>query len=86
MIRMNPIPMPMAARIEAAATAPTNGSAAASVARRSRSILPSRTSCTAFTSAACSRNAPNTVSISPMNAPTEPSAQLSSALTTAMTR
>ena len=50
MIRMNPIPMPMAARIEATATVPTNGSAALSVALRSMSTVPSRTSCTALTS------------------------------------
>ena len=40
MIRMNPIPMPMLARIDAIATEPTNGSAAETVARRSRSTRP----------------------------------------------
>ena len=86
MIRMNPIPMPMLARMEATATEPMNGIAAERVARRSRSTRPSRTSCTASTSADCSRNMANSVKISPMNAPAVPSPQLSSALMTAITR
>ena len=78
--------MAMLARIDASATEPTNGSAADTVSPRLRSTRPSRTSWTAFTSAACSRKTAKMVKISPMKAPMEPAAQLSSALMAAITR
>ncbi|HXT90437.1 MAG TPA: hypothetical protein VN714_14390 [Trebonia sp.] len=86
MRRNRPTAMPMLARIDATATAPTNGMAAEMVPRKSRSTRPSRTSCTAVTSAACSRNMPTRLMTQPTITPKPPSAQLSSALMMAMTR
>ena len=86
MISASPMVIPMLARIEAIATAPTYGSAARTVWPRSRSARPSRTSWTAFTSAACSRNMANRLNSSPRKAPHDPAARDSSAVMTATTR
>ena len=79
MMSANPMKIPIAARIDAAATGRTYGSAADSVPRRSRSTRPSRTSCTAFTSAACSRNIKNRLMNQPTPAPMFPAAKVSNA-------
>ena len=86
MISASPIAIPILARIEAIATEPTYGRATRTVWPKSRSTRPSRTSCTALTSAACNRNMPNRLNSSPRKAPHDPAARDSSAVTTATTR
>ena len=57
MISAKPIAMPIPARMDAAITAGRNGTTADTVSPRFRSARPSRTSWTALTRAAWTRNA-----------------------------
>ena len=86
MISANPTTIPIAARIDAPATGSTYGSAADKVSRRPRSTRPSRTSCTAFTSAACSRNMQNRLITAAAAAPGSPATAVSRAPIAAATR
>ena len=71
MIRISPMVMAMPARIEAPATGRMKGVAARTVSLMDRSTRPSRTSCTALTSVACSRKAATIPTREPSSAPTK---------------
>ena len=83
MIRASPIVMAMPARIEAPATAHRYGVAADTVSPMDRSTRPSRTSCTALTSVACSRKAAMICTSAPSATPTLPASARSAAMTAA---
>jgi hypothetical protein len=70
MIRISPMVMAMPARIDAPATDRMYGAAARMVSPMDRSTRPSRTSCTALTSVACSRKAATMLTREPSTAPT----------------
>jgi hypothetical protein len=80
-----PAAIAMPATIEAMATGTRYGTAAFTVSAIVMSPRPSRSSCTALTSAACSKKAPNMLAIKARNGPTSP-ARPSSAATTAAPR
>jgi len=86
MSRNSPMAIAMPARIEAPATAPRYGVAARTVSPRDRSARPSRTSCTALTSVACSRKAATISTREPSTAPTVVPPSAKSAAMTAATR
>ncbi len=86
MIRMRPIVIAMPARIDAIATGPMEGVAADTVWPKDRSARPSRTSCTALTSAAWSRKAATNSTMEPRKTPKMPPISARSPATTAAAR
>ncbi len=82
--RNNPIEIAIAARIDAPATGPRYGRAADTVSLMDMSARPSRTSCTALTSVACSRKAATTDTTKPSPKPTLPVSARSAAMTAAI--
>jgi len=86
MTRISPTVIAMPARMEASATDPMYGVAADTVSPMDMSTRPSRTSCTALTSAACSKKAATISTRAPSSAPMVPPASASSAAMTAATR
>ena len=84
MIRMSPIVIAMPARIDAPATGPMYGVAARTVSPRFMSTRPSRTSCTALTRAACSRNAATSSTMVPSSDPMTPASESSAAMIAAI--
>jgi hypothetical protein len=83
MSRDSPIPMAIPARNEAAKTDQMYGVAADTVSPMDRSARPSRTSCTALTSAACNRKAATISTTRPRKAPTVPTSARSAEMTAA---
>lgn len=86
MTRMSPIVIAIPAMMEARATDPMYGMAADTVSPMDMSTRPSRTSCTALTSVACSRKAATISTREPSTAPMVPPASAKSAAITAATR
>ena len=86
MISSSPIVIARPARIEAPATGARNGRASFTVCLMDRSAWPSRTSCTALTSVACSTKAATTDTKEPSRIPMLPPARASNAVMIAATR
>ena len=85
MIRASPITIAMPARTEATMTRPRYGTTADTVSPIDMSTRPSRTSCTALTSVACSKKAATMLTREPSRSPKVPASDKIAAMIAATT-